>query len=270
MVDPFHDFECAGWQRAAAAYPDAFGELTSQATAPLLDAVAAGAGVALLDVATGPGYVASAAVARGADVVAIDFSPAMVELARARHPNLDVRVGSADALAFQPASFGAVVTSFGMLHFARPEDALRESRRVLRPGGRAAFTVWAPPERALGFKIVLDAIAAHGDATGAVAPPGPPFFRFSDHDECRRALTEAGLSSPSVVEVPMMWHLPSPTALFEAMTEASVRTAAILRAQSPQARERIRRAVADSAARFGDDRGVRLPMPCVLASGVAR
>jgi ubiquinone/menaquinone biosynthesis C-methylase UbiE len=265
MADPFHDFELAGWQRAADAYPDSFGQLTVQAIEPLLDAVGAGPGVRLLDVATGPGYVAAAAAQRGADVVGIDFSPAMVEQAGRRYPGLDIRVGDADALAFEPASFEAAVVSFGLLHFAHPEQALREMRRVLRPGGRVAFTVWAPPSRAVGFRIVLDAIAAHG-SRATLAPAGPPFFRFSEATECQRALEEVGFTAVTVVEVPMIWRLHSPDALFAAMTEGSVRTAATLNAQPPNARAAIRDAVRSAVATFASASSVELPMPCVLAS----
>ena len=62
-VDPiaFHDFEQHGWQRAAEYYPDSFGMLTRQTTEPLLDAAGIGPGMRVLDVATGPGYVAGAA-----------------------------------------------------------------------------------------------------------------------------------------------------------------------------------------------------------------
>src|SRR5258706_4095638 len=140
-ADAFHDFELAGWQRAAAAYPHAFGPLTAQAIEPLLDAVSAAPGVRVLDIATGPGYVASAAKQRGADVIAVDFAPAMVAYARHLDPALDVREGDAEALPFDAASFDAAIVSFGLLHFARPDLALREMRRVLRPGGRAPFTV---------------------------------------------------------------------------------------------------------------------------------
>src|SRR5258705_7569271 len=105
----FHDFEQAGWERAAAYYADTFGTLTVQAIEPLLDAVTIGPGARLLDVATGPGYVAGAAAARGATVVGVDFSPLMVAQARERSPGVEFVEGDAEALSFEAARFEAVV-----------------------------------------------------------------------------------------------------------------------------------------------------------------
>src|SRR4051812_42061784 len=130
MTEPtFREFEHAGWERAAAHYGDVFGPLTMQAVPALLDAADAVGGTRLLDVACGPGFVAAAAAARGAIVCAVDFSPAMVEAARRRYPALDVREGDAESLAFDEASFDAVVMNFGMLHLAHPDGAIAEARR---------------------------------------------------------------------------------------------------------------------------------------------
>jgi SAM-dependent methyltransferase len=174
----FREFEHAGWEAIPTQYDDAFSNLTPQAAQPLLDAAAVGPDTHVLDVATGPGYVAAAAAARGARVVAIDFSAAMVECARRHHPDIDVREGDAEALSFNDGTFDAVVMNFGLLHLARPEQALGEARRVLPRGGRCAFTVWAPPEKAVGFGMVLRAVEALGRLDVSL-PAGPPFVRFT-------------------------------------------------------------------------------------------
>src|SRR5207245_10651614 len=90
---PFHDFEQAGWQRAAEHYGDAFGGLTAQTADALLDAAGVSSGARVLDVATGPGFIAAAAAGRGAQVTGLDFSPAMIALARTRQPAIDFREG---------------------------------------------------------------------------------------------------------------------------------------------------------------------------------
>ena len=69
--------------------------------------------------------------ARGARVTAVDFSSAMVELARSQNPGIEFREGDAEALPFPEGSFDAVVMNFGMLHLASPERAVSEALRVL-------------------------------------------------------------------------------------------------------------------------------------------
>ena len=261
----FHDFEHAGWEKAAEYYADAFGNLTRQTAGPLLDAVRAGAGTRLLDVASGPGFIAAAAVRRGAHVTGLDFSRAMVAMAQRANPDVTFREGDAEALPFDPASFDAVVMNFGLLHLARPDQAIAEARRVIAPGGRYGFTIWASPEEAVGFGMVLKAVETFG-RTDVGLPEGPPFFRFSSADECRRVMAGAGFTDIHVQSLPLTWVMPSPDAVFEAVTRGGVRTSAVLRAQTPEALERIRLAVRQSVERYAKGNVFELPMPAVLAS----
>jgi ubiquinone/menaquinone biosynthesis C-methylase UbiE len=265
----FHEFERAGWESIPRAYQDAFGTLTTQAIAPLLDAARVGPGIRVLDVATGPGYVAAAAVGRGAIVVAVDFSAAMLAEARRHAPAIDFREGDAEALPFPDASFDAVVMNFGVLHLGRPDQALTEAHRVLRPGGRIGFTVWTKPDEAVGFGIVLRAIERHG-RLDVPLPPGPPFFRFSDPSEGRRVLTELGFESPSAVTIPQVWRLPSRDGLFLVMRDGTVRTAGLLRAQTPAAQEAIRAEVREGVRPYQRGATVEIPMPAVLTSATKR
>jgi ubiquinone/menaquinone biosynthesis C-methylase UbiE len=154
----FREFERAGWESNTTNYDAAFARLTTQSAAALLDAANVADGTRLLDVASGPGYVAGLAVARGADVVGVDFSAAMVDHARRTQPDARFQEGDAEALPFGDGSFDAVVMSYGMLHLAHPERAIAEAARVLVPRGKFAFTVWAVPEETIGFSIILDAV----------------------------------------------------------------------------------------------------------------
>jgi SAM-dependent methyltransferase len=261
----FRDFEQTGWQRAAEFYGDAFGGLTAQTAEALLDAVAATPGTQLIDVACGPGYVAAAAAARGASATGIDFSSAMVAEARRRWPALTFREGDAEALPFEASSLDAVVMNFGLLHLAKPDVALAEAFRVLRPGGRYAFTVWAAPERTVGFGMTLRAIAELGNKNVPL-PEGPPFFRFSDIAETRKTLEAIGFSEIEIKELPLTWRLATADAVFDAMCRGGVRTAAVLRGQTPQALAAIGAAVRRGVEAYARDGGFALPMPAVLAS----
>ena len=263
----FHHFEQAGWERAADAYGDAFGGLTSQTIPALLKAAGVTRGTRLLDVASGPGYVAVGAAELGASVVGVDFSSEMIARAKRRHPGLEFVEGDAESLGFPDRAFDAVTINFGVLHLARPDAALAEARRVLRPGGRCAFTVWAAPDISIGFGIVLKAIETHG-RLDVPLPAGPPFFRFADAAESARSMAEAGFADTRIEKVPLVWRLPDGEALFEAFLHGAVRTAALLRGQSTDALDTIRRAISNGAEQHRRGGAIELPMAAVLSSGV--
>jgi ubiquinone/menaquinone biosynthesis C-methylase UbiE len=263
----FHEFERAGWEKAAPEYDRVFGELTMQSVGPLLDVVGAGPGVRLLDVACGPGYVSEAAVRRISSTVGIDFSASMVAIASRRNPGLEFFVGDAERLDFEDYSFDAVVMNFGMLHLANPEDAIDEAFRVLRPGGRFAFTVWDIPERTAGFGIILESIQTHGNMN-VVLPSGPPFFRFSDPEESKRTLAAAGFINPQTLQIPQVWTVASGDELLTAFRTAAVRTAALLNAQTSEALRKIRGEVIARAEKFRRGDSIELPMPATLCSAL--
>ncbi|WP_207004649.1 class I SAM-dependent methyltransferase [Trinickia mobilis] len=264
----FSTLEHQGWERVAQPYHTYFGDLTTQSNPAMLDALGIGRGARFLDIASGPGYLAAAAARRGADVTGVDFSAAMVDKARRVFPELEFRIGDAEDLPFPDDSFDAVGISFGMQHFPHPERALAEAFRVLQPGGRIAFTVSATPDKAVGFAMVLKAIDEHG-TTDVPLPPGPPFFRFSDWEESRRALLDAGFVQPVVREVDQTLVLRAPDTPFHAVMRGGVRIAAMLNAQTPAALASIEQAVAYDAEAYRNDAGeLRIPMPCVLASAL--
>ena len=155
--------------------------------------------------------------------------------------------------------------NFGLLHLARPDAALADAHRVLRPGGRYAFTVWAAPERAVGFGLALRAIEEVGNPDVPL-PEGPPFFRFSDAAETARTLEPIGFTDVEVRELPLAWRLRSADEVFEALSRGGVRTAAVLRAQTPAALAAIRATVRRGVESYAVDGGFAVPMPAVLAS----
>ena len=263
--NPFWVFEHTAWERSARPYHNFWTRLTSQAIDPLLSGVLGSNTTRILDVATGAGNVAQAAVRKGTRVVGVDFSTAMLAQGRKRYQDVDFCEGDAEALPFADNSFDAVVINFGLLHFGRPEQAVGEAYRVLHPGGRIGFTVWATPKTAIGFQIMLQAIEAHGDPNVRL-PEGPPFFRFSNPAESKRTLREVGFTNPVITKVQQTWRLSSADDLFVAFYEGTARTGGLLRAQSREALDSIRASVIEAASAYEKDGVVEIPMPAILTS----
>ena len=182
-----------------------------------------------------------------------------------RYPNIEFHEGDAENLAFDTSTFDAVVCAFGLLHMADPDKAIAEAYRVLRPDGRFAFTVWSGPDRHDFFAIVLKALQEHGN-TQVSLPPAPPIFRFSDPAECRDVLTRAGFADASVIELPLKGRARSIEAILDCIYKGTVRTAAVLERQTPDAIDRIHRAIREGAELFMRDGTYEMAWPAVLAA----
>jgi len=228
--------------------------------APLIGELKPTKGEKLLDIATGPGYVAAKGRECGCIVTAIDISKAMIARARETFPQgIDFRVGDAEALPFSEAAFDVITMNFGMLHLAQPEQAAREACEALKPGGRFGFTVWAQPELSIGFSIVLRAIESHGSPAVRL-PSGPPFFKYAGPEQGIGLLNAAGFVSPKAYLTQLIWRLPNADSLFEAFHAGTARTGGNLRTQPEESRKRIRRAVREGAAKYEKAGAVELPM----------
>ena len=141
--DEFTRFEHEGWQRVADKYDSVWAQSTRQFIPSLLDAAEVSARMAVLDIGSGPGYVAGAVKQRGAVPTGLDFSNQMVSIAQTMFPGIEFREGDAQTLPFADESFDRVVANFALLHLSDPGRACAEACRVLKPRGRFGFTVWA-------------------------------------------------------------------------------------------------------------------------------
>jgi len=136
-------------------------------------------GQTALDLCTGTGKLAHELlplVGPSGRVIGVDFSPAMLELARKREPQVEFRLGDVTRLSEADTSVDAITIAFGLRNLVDREAALREMFRVLRPGGRLVILEFAPPPRGLLMRAyrfylsrVMPAIAGLRSASEASA-----------------------------------------------------------------------------------------------------
>lgn len=168
--DPFVEFKAA--QRESWALFSPLATFTTIGAASLVDFAGIGKDQAVLDVACGTGVVAITAARRGARVRGMDLSPVLLGDARRNAAVINAEIefleGDVEALPYADASFDVVLSQFGHMFAPRPEIAIAEMLRVLKPGGRIAFSTW-PPEMMIGRMFSLT--ASYLPPPAGVAPP---------------------------------------------------------------------------------------------------
>src|SRR5437763_15297757 len=234
-MESFAKFEHEGWQRVAGKYDSVWARSTRQFIPSLLDAAQVNLNMSVLDVGSGPGYVAAAAAERGAISRGLDFSREMVAIAQKMFPRIEFCEGDAQNLPFTDVTFDRVLANFALLHVSDPERACAEAFRVLKPGGNFGFTVWAAPEENPYAKITADAIQAHAHLEVDL-PAGPPHYLFSGREEFRRVLERVGFNGESMIFKlhSIRWNVPSACSQFYAERNAGVLTSGLLTRQASE------------------------------------
>jgi SAM-dependent methyltransferase len=182
-------------------------------------------------------------------VIATDFAPGMVEVARRRGEklgltNLEHRVLDAEKMDLDDSSVDGVAARFGYMLMADPAAALAETRRVLRDGGWLAFAVWAAPEQnpwaAIPGMVLVE--------SGYMPPPepgAPGIFAMADPDRIRELVTGAGFGEPSIDQVPVEWGYADAAEHWEKTNRLAAPIAEAVSALSDDERDRVRTTVAE-------------------------
>jgi demethylmenaquinone methyltransferase / 2-methoxy-6-polyprenyl-1,4-benzoquinol methylase len=165
------------------------------------DLAAVGPGDRALDVATGTGDLAIALRGRGAEVVGLDFSERMLELARLKAPDVSFETGNALELPHEDGEFNAVTVGFGARNFADLDRGLDEMTRVTASGGRVVILeITAPQKPPLSgfFRLWFDRLVpALGRLTAdpdAYSYLPSSVRRFPEPSRLAAKLAEAGLT----------------------------------------------------------------------------
>jgi len=267
----FQTMERDGWGNPSIAkgYADGFEEATHCVAQKLADAIDAGPETKVIDICTGHGVVAKALVERGATVLGLDFSEPMITLARSAVPEAEFIQGDAMAMNFSDETFDAITIGFGVPHFPDLERGLKEAARILKPGGKIAFSIWHGKGSNGSFGWLFDSVARLADPA-ITLPRGPDAHFLVDAAVAKPMVENTGFESMKLVQVNSKLRVPRPEALFDLFDGGADRTASLLSRQSPARRDAIREDLAERTRTEGTKSasGYFVPAPSVVISAV--
>jgi SAM-dependent methyltransferase len=201
-ADAFRRESRKGWSAVASGWGThgvRFSELAMPVTTAMIEAANLQPGHQVLELAAGPGdvgYLAFELIQPGGSLITSDFSPDMLTVAQERAAALGIdgvrfKQIDAESIDIEAASLDAVLCRWGYMLMADPGAALRETRRVLRPGGRVALAAWTGPDDNRWSSVVGDVLVGRGLAE---RPPAgtPGQFAWAAPGTIEAQLADAG------------------------------------------------------------------------------
>ncbi len=228
----------------------------------LADKVDPQPGQTFLEIAAGTGdlgFRVAERVGEGGRVISTDFSPEMVDVARANGEavgltNVEHRVMDAENMDLDDDSVDGVVCRFGYMLMADPGAALKQTRRVLRTGGPLAFAVWSGADRNPWAALPGMTLVQLGHAP-APEPGMPGIFAMGDPDRIRELVSEARFGEPAVEEITIDWRYADSDDLWETLTRITGVLAQTINALPEDDRQETRAAIMQNVAQFRDSAG---------------
>ena len=262
-----------GWGRQR----DAFALDTAPVSARMIDVLDLQPGQALLELAAGAGetgLLAAELLRPGGRLIATDGADKMVELIAQRARDLgladlvEARQMEAEWIDLSAATVDAVLCRWGYMLLADPAAALRETRRVLKPGGRVVLAAWAPADENPWATVVTQAMADLGMGEDFGDAPGP--FTWGDPELIVEHLREAGFVDAQVETVAFTFRHPDPDEWWDSRIDLSPSLGAALVAMDPARRDDLMEA---AQARIGvyaqDDGSLLVPAATHVATADA-
>ncbi|MBM3491163.1 MAG: class I SAM-dependent methyltransferase [Alphaproteobacteria bacterium] len=262
------------WAGRAAAWgqwAERMARLAEGLNEPLMSAIGIAPGMHVLDLASGAGEPALTMAARvgpQGEVTASDLVPEMLAVVQARAhaaglANVRFQQADMEALPFAEASFEAVTCRLGLMYVPNPSRAAGEARRVLRPGGRAAFLVWGPHEDNTQFVVLDDVfhnVMGLEPHEGAFTPT-----RFGAAGDVTRVLLAAGFAEVEERELRFNPRVDPASRFWR--PQLGLRLGDRLERLSRPERERLDAAMAAGFERFRDGDRIQLRVHARLGIG---
>jgi SAM-dependent methyltransferase len=260
-----------GWERWRADLADALTPVREW----LIGALGPQPGETVLELGAGTGesgFEAAALLGDDGRLISTDFSPDMVEVARRRGSelglgNVEHRVIDAERIELDSGSVDGVLSQSTYMLVADPAAALAETRRVLRPGGRLALSVWGAPERNPWVSIGGMILVERGHMP-LPEPEAPGIFSLASEERTRMLLDGAGFGSVRTEDVPLRFTFRDLDDYEQWVIDVAGSFAMVMRELPKDERAVVRARLKEAFATFATDGGYELPgvALCAVAS----
>lgn len=241
----------------------------------LIDHLEPAEGERVLEIGAGPGdtgFLAAPKLGANGRLVSTDLSPRMLEVARRRAEelgvaNVEFQTVDAQAMPFSDGTFDGVISRWIYMLMPDPALGLRETRRVLKSGGRLVFAVFTGPADNAWASLPVR-LLVEGGHLPPPAPGAPGILALGDHDQLAALVRNAGFDSFRIDAVSFDWRHPDVQTYWDFLEQVTA-LGPLLQGLSPSVQAALREGLSESLKDFVDDSGIRMSARCWMVVATA-